>query len=113
WDGLLAVSGESGTLRKRYRGTVADHRLRGKTGALDDARALVGTVAGPQGERLHFAILASELSEPSILVARALQDVIVYALAEHLYGCVRVPLPQETPAPTEQAPPAFTLQCAA
>ncbi|HUH06464.1 MAG TPA: D-alanyl-D-alanine carboxypeptidase, partial [Egibacteraceae bacterium] len=30
WDGLLAVSGESGTLRKRYRGTVADHRLRGK-----------------------------------------------------------------------------------
>lgn len=114
WRDVMAVSGRSGTLRRRLLGTVAEGRLAGKTGSLRDTRTLSGTVAGPDGTRYHFALLAGDLSRDAVAAARALQDAVVEALAEDLYGCERVPV--ETPSepsgddPTE---PATELRCAA
>jgi D-alanyl-D-alanine carboxypeptidase/D-alanyl-D-alanine-endopeptidase (penicillin-binding protein 4) len=88
WQGLMAVSGESGTLRERLRGTVAEHRLRGKTGSLHDVRALAGSVVGPDGEHYHLAVVANGLPAAAVPVARALQDAVVVAVAEVLYGCL-------------------------
>jgi D-alanyl-D-alanine carboxypeptidase/D-alanyl-D-alanine-endopeptidase (penicillin-binding protein 4) len=120
WAGLLAVSGERGTLRGRLLATAAEHRLRGKTGSLEDVRALAGTVVGPPrpapgaltGRAYHFAVLANQPREHRVAL-RDLQDEVVRALAEDLYGCVPV---LETPSPTAALPspsPVAVLRCAA
>jgi D-alanyl-D-alanine carboxypeptidase/D-alanyl-D-alanine-endopeptidase (penicillin-binding protein 4) len=101
WQGLMAVSGESGTLRERLRGTPAEHRFRGKTGSLRDVRALAGSVVGPAGEHYHVAVVANDLAVPGLPVARALQDAVVVAVAEVLYGC----------PPTAADPPAAPATC--
>lgn len=109
WGELMAISGESGTLRRRLRGTVAAGRLLGKTGTLDDVRSLAGTVVGPDGKRFHFAVIANDLTGGARWPARELTDEIVLALAEDLYGCVRLPVPTDTPAPT---PSPYAVDCA-
>lgn len=109
WQELMAVSGESGTLRRRLRGTVAAGRLRGKTGTLDDVRSLAGTVFGPEGGRYHLAVIVNDLAGPARWPARELTDEIVLTLVEDLHGCIRLPVPAETPAPT---PSPYRLECA-
>jgi len=112
WPALQAVAGEPGTLRQRLRGTVAEGRLRGKTGSLRDVRGLAGAVEGRGGERYHLAVLGNGLDGPATAAIRQLSDAVVLALAEDLYDCVRVPLPPPpagTPAPPELA---YELACA-
>lgn len=107
WHSLMAVSGSSGTLRRRLLGTVAQGRLHGKTGSLRDVRSLSGAVVGPDGERVHFAVVGSGLTEAEIPLVRTLQDEIVLAIAEDLYDCVRIPVEppvEPTPAATPPAP---------
>jgi serine-type D-Ala-D-Ala carboxypeptidase/endopeptidase (penicillin-binding protein 4) len=89
WSDLLAVAGRSGTLRMRLRGSLADGRLRGKTGTLDDVRALTGNVVGADGGRYHIAIVGNELRGGVGDRVRLLADEIVIALTEDLDGCVR------------------------
>ena len=89
WIPLLALSGESGTLRSRFLGTVAEERVYGKTGSLRDVSALVGTVAGTQGRHLHFAIVGNRLS--STYRMRVVTDRVVVAIAEELSDCRRIP----------------------
>ncbi len=96
WRRIMAVAGESGTLRGRLRGTVAEGRFLGKTGTLDDVRAVAGTVLGPEGRRYHVAVLANDLSGEHRARARRLMDELVRVLAEDLYGCTEV-----TPADPE------------
>lgn len=103
WTDLMAVAGESGTLRRRLRGTVAEGAFRGKTGTLDDVRAIVGSVTGPDARRFHLAVIANH-TEGRVWKVRVLQDEIVLALAEHLRGCERRTLPPE-PAPSGQETP--------
>jgi serine-type D-Ala-D-Ala carboxypeptidase/endopeptidase (penicillin-binding protein 4) len=100
WRSLMAVSGESGTLRRRLVGSVAERRLAGKTGSLRDVRTLSGAVHGPDGRRYHFAVLGNGLDEDGVAAVRALQDEVVLTLAEDLHGCVRIPLPAPTPEAT-------------
>lgn len=101
WQQLMAVSGESGTLRRRLTGTIAELRLRGKTGSLADVRSLSGAVVGPDGRPLYFTVTSNDLVGAALTGARRLQDLVVLELAAQLYGCVRVP----TPAPPTPAPP--------
>lgn len=108
WQELMAISGESGTLRRRLRGTLAAGRLRGKTGTLDDVRSLAGTVVGPDGQRYHLAVIANDLTGAARWPAREVTDEIVLLLVEDLHGCVRVPVPVTTPAPT---PSPYELAC--
>lgn len=93
WRSYQAVAGETGTLRKRLRGTLAEHRLRGKTGSLQDVRALTGSVLGPDGRRYHFAVVINALPRAARDAARALQDELILALVEDLHACMRIPQP--------------------
>jgi len=103
WDSLMAVTGQSGTLRRRLADTVAAGRVRGKTGSLSDVRALTASAVGPSGERYVFAILANGLASDAAGRVRDLTDQVVLALVEDLYGCVRVEVPPPPPDPA--APP--------
>lgn len=86
WDGLKAVSAETGTLRRRLHGTVAAGRLRAKTGSLNDVRALAGSVHGPQG-RWHMAIVANNLDGAGLRRFRRLSDDLAIGLARQTHGC--------------------------
>jgi D-alanyl-D-alanine carboxypeptidase/D-alanyl-D-alanine-endopeptidase (penicillin-binding protein 4) len=115
WEPVQALAGHSGTLRHRLRGTPAEGRLRGKTGSLEDVRALAGAVVGPNGTRHHFAVIGNGLDDPAAAAVRDLADQVVLALAEQLYGCQRtelLPPPPEDPA-DPPPPPIVQWQCAA
>lgn len=126
WEPLMAVAGRSGTLRRRLIGTVAEGRVRGKTGTLPDVRSIAGTVLGPGDSRYHVAVVGNGLTAAGTDTIRGLQDAVILVLAEDLYGCVRVEVPQPPPPappppPPGQPPPApppppapvFELRCAA
>jgi len=126
WEPLMSVAGRSGTLRRRLLGTVAEGRLRGKTGTLTDVRSIAGAVLGPSPSRYHVAVVGNGLAGAGLDTVRGLQDAIVLALAEDLYGCVRVevpappppppppPAPGQPPAPPPPVPaPVIELRCAA
>lgn len=84
WHELMAVAGDSGTLRRRLRGTPAEGRLRGKTGSLADVRALSGVVVGPEGDRYHFAVVGNGLDAEGNHAVKVLQDRLGVLLAEEL-----------------------------
>lgn len=111
WQEVMAVAGESGTLRRRLRGTLAAGTFRGKTGTLDDVRSLVGSISGPDGDRFHLAIVANGVRGQGWKV-RVLQDEIVLALAEELNGCTRrFGSPAPTGSETPIGPPPYELVC--
>jgi serine-type D-Ala-D-Ala carboxypeptidase/endopeptidase (penicillin-binding protein 4) len=87
WGGLMAVAGESGTLRQRLRGTPAAGRFLGKTGTLSDVTSLAGMVVGDDGGRYHLAIIANDASGADRWAARALMDELVLALVADVQGC--------------------------
>lgn len=91
WVELLALSGRRGTLRSRFLGTPAEERVYGKTGSLRDVSALVGTVAGTKGRRLHFAIVGNRLASTDRM--RQATDRVVVAMAEEIQDCRRIPRP--------------------
>lgn len=102
WQELMAVSGTSGTLESRLTDSIAELRLRGKTGSLGDVRALSGAVVGPDGRPLYFTVTSNDLAGPQLPNARRLQDLVVLALAAELYGCTELPPP---PPPPDAPPP--------
>lgn len=75
----LAVAGQSGTLRTRFRGTELEGRLRAKTGSLDGVSGLAGFVDTDEGRRLTFALLVNGL--PITNSGRSIQDEFALALA--------------------------------
>ncbi len=87
WVSLMAVMGETGTLRQRLRGTVAEGRFRGKTGTLRDVTALSGAVIGDDGTRYHLAVLANDADGPGRWVARQLMDELALQLSAAVEGC--------------------------
>lgn len=99
WTALMAVAGESGTLRARLSDTAADGRLHGKTGSLRDVRSLVASAEGPDGRRYHLGVIANDLGPSERGAVRLLQDRLGLALVEALWGCSQ-PLP---PAPVTPA----------
>ncbi|HEY8223881.1 MAG TPA: D-alanyl-D-alanine carboxypeptidase/D-alanyl-D-alanine-endopeptidase [Pyrinomonadaceae bacterium] len=55
----LPIAGVDGTLRNRFKGTVAENNLRAKTGSLSSAASLGGYVTTAAGERLVFTIMVN------------------------------------------------------
>jgi serine-type D-Ala-D-Ala carboxypeptidase/endopeptidase (penicillin-binding protein 4) len=93
WGTLMAVAGESGTLRQRLRGTPASGRFLGKTGTLRDVTSLAGMVVGDDGGRYHLAVLANEASGADRWTTRALMDELVLLLVADVQGCAIGPAP--------------------
>jgi D-alanyl-D-alanine carboxypeptidase/D-alanyl-D-alanine-endopeptidase (penicillin-binding protein 4) len=87
----LPVAGETGTLRKRMRGTAAQGKVRAKTGTLREVNALAGFVESASGEVLTFALIING----SLPTALTLTDQVGVALAEYGEG---VSLAQLSPA---------------
>lgn len=105
WFDLLAVAGESGTMRRRLVDTPARGRVLAKTGTLRDVRAMAGTVPGAEGGDQHFAVLANDLDGWSDTVAaRRLADVVALALVVSQDGCdTAVVVPDAKPKKTPEA----------
>lgn len=80
--GDLPVAGESGTLKKRMRGTPAVGKIRAKTGTLNEAVALAGFAETASGEDLTFAFIINGV----LPTALTLQDQIAVALTRYGTG---------------------------
>jgi D-alanyl-D-alanine carboxypeptidase/D-alanyl-D-alanine-endopeptidase (penicillin-binding protein 4) len=77
----LPVGGVDGTLRARFRNTLAQNAVRAKTGSLSRVSALSGYVTTKAGEPLVFSILMNNYLCPASAARRA-QDAIVLALMD-------------------------------
>lgn len=102
WLRLLAVAGESGTMRRRLVGTPAQGRAHAKTGTLRDVRALVATVparnGGHRGDR-HVAVVVNELGTyADVLAARRLADALTLALVTDVDACPPPGAPRAVPS---------------
>lgn len=104
WVSLMAVMGETGTLRQRLRGTVAEGRFRGKTGTLRDVTALSGAAIGDDGARYHLAVLANDAVGPGRWVARELMDELALQLSAEVEGC-DVAVARTEPSQEDGPPP--------
>lgn len=90
WEASMAVSGQTGTLRRRLVGTPADGRFVGKTGTLDDVKAVVGHVrpAGEDARPVHVAVVANGVPSGGQWAVTVLMDRLALELADHQDGCV-------------------------
>jgi D-alanyl-D-alanine carboxypeptidase/D-alanyl-D-alanine-endopeptidase (penicillin-binding protein 4) len=91
--GDLPVAGQSGTLRKRMRGTPAVGKVRAKTGTLNDVVALAGFASTASGEDLTFSFIINGV----VPTSQTLEDQIAVALTQYGTG---VSLDQLGPART-------------
>jgi D-alanyl-D-alanine carboxypeptidase/D-alanyl-D-alanine-endopeptidase (penicillin-binding protein 4) len=79
WRDSLTVGGVDGTLRNRFKGTLAAGNIRGKTGTLDQVSALSGYVTTAGGEPVVVSIIVNGV--PSQPDRTSLIDDIVVAVA--------------------------------
>jgi len=80
----LAIGGVDGTLRKRFRNETARHRVRAKTGTLDDVIALSGYVLrGGDRAPIAFSILFNHVNGKQD-VARHAADKLVELIARSM-----------------------------
>ncbi|HEX3540527.1 MAG TPA: D-alanyl-D-alanine carboxypeptidase [Acidimicrobiales bacterium] len=75
----LAVAGQTGTLATRYQGTPLAGQLRAKTGSLDNAIGMVGTLSGPTP--VQFAFLENDALSETALYAR--EDAVAAAVGTY------------------------------
>lgn len=67
----LAVAGESGTLRKRYRGEALAGRVIGKTGTIDNVRSFAGYIRAESGRNYVVVVIGNG---KSAVRSRTVQD---------------------------------------
>ncbi len=79
WRDAQTVGAIDGTLRNRFKGTIAANNVRGKTGTIDQVSSLSGYVTTAAGERLVFSIIVNGVQENQL--RQATIDEIVVALA--------------------------------
>jgi D-alanyl-D-alanine carboxypeptidase/D-alanyl-D-alanine-endopeptidase (penicillin-binding protein 4) len=80
FEASLPVAGKDGTLSRRLIGTVAEGRVRAKTGSIDNVRAISGYVESAGGETLEFSVIANNFSGPASAID-ALADAALVRLA--------------------------------
>jgi D-alanyl-D-alanine carboxypeptidase/D-alanyl-D-alanine-endopeptidase (penicillin-binding protein 4) len=77
----MAVAGKSGTLEPLCKGTVAEGRLRAKSGTINRAKAYAGYVTSISGREIAFSMVVNGFSGSS-LEARDKLEKLMVALAE-------------------------------
>jgi serine-type D-Ala-D-Ala carboxypeptidase/endopeptidase (penicillin-binding protein 4) len=80
WMDAFPAGGEPGTLQKRFVGTIAEGRVRAKTGSIANVRALSGYVRSAGGEQLAFSILINNITASSEAIFQVI-DAAVLRLA--------------------------------
>jgi serine-type D-Ala-D-Ala carboxypeptidase/endopeptidase (penicillin-binding protein 4) len=71
----LPIAGVDGTLRNRFKGTVAENNLRAKTGTLSSANSLSGYVRDAAGEQLAFSIIVNNYPEDADVRANCIEPI--------------------------------------
>ena len=71
----LPVGGIDGTLRNRFKGTVAENNLRAKTGTLSTAASLSGYVTTAAGEELIFSIIVNNYPDGTSPVGECIDPI--------------------------------------
>lgn len=79
WMKSLTIGGVDGTLRNRFKGTVAMDNARGKTGTINQVSALSGYVTSASGERFVFSILVNGVPDAGIRVSTIDEMVVLLA----------------------------------
>lgn len=105
WEDSMAVAGQTGTLRRRLVGTPGDGRFVGKTGTLDDVKAVVGHVrpSDDESQRLHVAVVANGVPSGGQWAVSVLMDRLALELADHQDGCITTYGGEATEGGTEGA----------
>jgi serine-type D-Ala-D-Ala carboxypeptidase/endopeptidase (penicillin-binding protein 4) len=73
----LPIAGQSGTLRRRFAGTIAQGRLWGKTGTLQGVTALSGYLERPDQPSLTFSILVNHSTQPAPVLQQAVDRIVM------------------------------------
>ncbi|MEP6945737.1 MAG: D-alanyl-D-alanine carboxypeptidase/D-alanyl-D-alanine-endopeptidase [Acidobacteriota bacterium] len=79
WRDSLSIGGVDGTLRNRFKGTLAAGNFRGKTGTIDQVSALSGYMTTAGGEPVVLSIVVNDVPIPKMRTS--LIDSIVVDLA--------------------------------
>lgn len=79
WIDSLPIGGVDGTIRNRFKGTVAMNNVRAKTGTINQVSGLSGYVTTAAGERLVFSMLVNGVPDAALRVSTI--DEVVGALA--------------------------------
>jgi D-alanyl-D-alanine carboxypeptidase/D-alanyl-D-alanine-endopeptidase (penicillin-binding protein 4) len=77
----LPVAGIDGSLADRMKGTDAQGRVHGKTGALGGVKTLSGYLTTEHGEEIAFTILSNNFNAPAKKITDAI-DAIVETIVE-------------------------------
>jgi len=77
----MAVAGESGTLKNILKGTVAQGKLRAKSGTVNKVKAYAGYVTSASGREIAFSMVVNNFSGSSADARKNLEQLMV-ALAE-------------------------------
>lgn len=75
--GSLAVAGVNGTLKNRFRNTVAQGRLQGKTGTISGVVALSGYLTPPNYPDVAFSILTNYSGASTNTVRGAVDEIVL------------------------------------
>jgi D-alanyl-D-alanine carboxypeptidase/D-alanyl-D-alanine-endopeptidase (penicillin-binding protein 4) len=73
----LPVAGRDGPLSRRLSGTVAEGRVRAKTGTVDNVRAIAGYVHALNGETLMFSIIANNFTASTSVIDDAADRALI------------------------------------
>lgn len=89
WQDSLARAGHEGTLRNRLVGTAGQGRVYGKSGTLDDVKAVVAHVVGPDSSepRYHVAVVGNGEPFGGRSAVTVLMDRLQLVLVDQLDGC--------------------------
>ncbi|MEM9164937.1 MAG: D-alanyl-D-alanine carboxypeptidase/D-alanyl-D-alanine-endopeptidase [Cyanobacteria bacterium P01_F01_bin.4] len=77
----LAVAGQSGTLRNRFRDTIVQGRLQGKTGAISNNAALSGYLEPPNHPPVALSILLNHVNQRGATLRQVI-DALVLEIAQ-------------------------------
>ncbi|MCK5134666.1 MAG: D-alanyl-D-alanine carboxypeptidase/D-alanyl-D-alanine-endopeptidase [Bacteroidales bacterium] len=77
----MAIAGETGTLKNMFRGSIAEGKLRAKSGTISRVKAYTGYVTSESGRDIAFSMVVNNFSNSSLQASAKLEQLMI-ALAE-------------------------------